>query len=425
MEGFLYIFKALLPKTLLRWLQPFYHFGLAGLAALIYGFPSRRMTVIGVTGTDGKTTVVHLLHEMLTSAGHGVGSVSSLRFKINDRDEPNLLKMTMPGRMRLQRFLAECRRAGCRFAIIEVTSQGIAQSRHRFIHFTAGVLTNVTPEHIESHGSFERYREAKMELFRALPSHGTAVLNREDPSSELFGENTRAQVTWYSRAEIESKRVSRPVHVLRTGTRNIQMEIDGRLLEASLGGAFNAMNVIAAAATALAFNVSISAIASALKNFAGVPGRMEYIQEQPFAVVVDYAVTPKALEHIYAALGENLICVFGSAGGGRDRWKRPALGSIAEKFCKAVILTSDDPDDEDPRDIAGEIQSGMSGGTAAKSRIVVDRREAIREGFRSAKAGDTVIITGMGAQPWLVVAGRKIPWDDRKVVREELQKLHA
>ncbi len=421
MEAFFDALKALLPKTLLR----LYHFGLAGLAALIYGFPSRRMMVIGVTGTDGKTTVVHLLHEMLTSAGYRVGSVSSLRFKVNHREELNLLKMTMPGRMRLQQFLAQCRRAGCQFAIIEVTSQGITQSRHRFIRFTAGVLTNITPEHIEWHGSFARYREAKMELFRALPPRATAVLNREDPSSELFAKSTPARVTWYSRREIELGHVSRPVRVFRVDAKSVQLELEGRLLAAPLGGAFNLSNVLAAAATALVFNVPISAIASALENFPGVPGRMEYIQERPFAVVVDYAVTPKALEYVYTALGGNLICVFGSAGGGRDRWKRPQLGSIAGRFCQAIILTSDDPDDEDPRDITGEIRSGMPADAAAKSRVVIDRREAIRQGLHSAKAGDTVIITGMGAQPWLIVGGRKISWDDRRVVREELQKLSA
>lgn len=411
--------RSFVPGAILR----AYHFWLAGFAALLYGFPSRRMTVIGVTGTDGKTTVVHLLHEMFASAGHGVGSVSSLRFKIGEEEEPNLLKMTMPGRMRLQKFLAECRRTGCRFAIVEVTSQGIIQSRHRFIRFHAAVLTNVTSEHIEAHGSFERYRAAKMELFRALSAHGTAILNREDPSSELFRENTRAHVTWYSRTEIELKRISRPVHVLRIDPKNIQMEIEGRFLEVPLGGTFNALNVIAAAATALAFNVSISAIASALKNFTGVPGRLEYIQEKPFAVVVDYAVTPEAFENIYTALGENLICVFGSAGGGRDRWKRPKLGKVAGTFCKRIILTSDDPDDEDPAEIASEIRSGIPDRKVPMTSVVVDRREAIREGLRSAKAGDTVIITGMGAQPWLVIKGRKIPWDDRRVVREEMVRL--
>ncbi len=412
-------FRSLIPGAVLR----AYHFGLAGFAALYYGFPSRRLTVIGVTGTDGKTTVVHLLHEMLASAGHGVGSVSSLRFKIRDREEENLLKMTMPGRMRLQRFLAECRRIGCRFAIIEVTSQGVIQSRHRFIRFAAGVLTNITPEHIEAHGSFERYRAAKIELFCALPASGTAVLNRDDPSSKLFSQNTRAQVGWYSRSEIELGRVSRPVRQLRVGPRNIQLDIEGHILEVSLGGVFNAANVIAAAATALAFNVSLSAIASALSAFRGVPGRMEYIQDRPFAVVVDYAVTPKALEQVYGALGKDLVCVFGSAGGGRDRQKRPKLGEIAGRFCRAIILTSDDPDDEDPADIAKEIQSGMASDAKSRSAVIPDRRQAIAQGLRSARPGDTVIVTGMGAQPWLVVDGKKIPWDDRRIVREELVTL--
>lgn len=402
-----------------------YHFLLAAASALRYGFPSRSLIVIGVTGTDGKTTVVHLLHDMLAAAGYGVGSVSSLRFKINDEEEPNLLKMTMPGRFRLQKFLADCRRKKCRVAVIEVTSQGILQSRHRFIRFHAGVLTNVTPEHIESHGGFERYRDSKMELFRRLPATGWAILNREDPSAELFAGAAPADTGWYSRNEIKVKGVGHTVHSLAIGPRNIAFEIDGRLIETRLGGAFNFLNALAASAAAMAMGASLPTIALALGRANAIPGRLEYIQERPFFVVVDYAVTPKALESVYAALGPDLICVFGSAGGGRDRWKRPKLGAIAGASCKSIVLTSDDPDEEDPAAIAEEIRAGVPENRRGAVRVVVDRRAAIRAGLALARPGDTVIITGMGAQPWLIVDGKKIPWDDREVIREELGGLNG
>ncbi|MBI4132125.1 MAG: UDP-N-acetylmuramyl-tripeptide synthetase [Candidatus Sungbacteria bacterium] len=414
--------KRLLPRTLLER----YHFTLALLAAFVYGFPSRRMLVIGVTGTDGKTTVVHLLHDMLAASGAAVGSLSSLRFKIGEKEEPNLLKMTMPGRFRLQRFLAECRAAGCRYAVIEVTSQGIAQSRHRFIRFGAAILTNVTPEHIEAHGGFERYRAAKAELFRRLAPDGTAVLNREDPSAEYFAAAAPAEISWYSRSEIEVGHVGHPVRMHTVSPHRLVLEIDGRLIEAGLGGEFNVMNVLAAAAAALALGVSLSAIASALVRACAIAGRLEYVQEEPFAVVVDYANTPAAYRALYRALGRDLICVFGAPGGGRDTWKRPELGKIAAEFCRAIFLTSDDPDEEDPARIADAIRSGLAAAKLAATEFIPDRRLAIRAALASARPGDTVIITGMGAQPWLVIGGKKIPWDDRKVVREELSALrHA
>lgn len=440
MEALLSFLKKIIPPPVFRIFQPAYHMFLSALAAFYYGFPSRRLTVIGVTGTDGKTTVVHILHEIFAAAGHKVGSLSSLRFKINDLEEPNMLKMTMPGRFRLQRFLAECRGAGCRFVILEVTSQGILQYRHRFIRFQAAVLTNITPEHIESHGGFENYRRAKMEIFRRLASSGFAVLNQEDESSELFAKSSPAQIVWYSRRAVEIKRVGHMVRIIAVNPRGIQLEIDNIFLQASLGGGFNVMNIIAAAAAALAFNVSLSAIAQALDRIQGIPGRLEYVQRESFAVVVDYANTPSAYEQVYKSLssevdkehGETykltnlqtskLICVFGAPGGGRDKWKRPELGKIAGRYCKEIILTSDDPDEENPAEIIEEIAAGISNFQFPISKII-DRREAIRAALQDARPGDAVVITGMGAQSWMVVKGKKIPWDDRKIIREELIKL--
>ncbi len=445
MENWLAFGRRIIPTPLFRFLQPAYHLILAATATLWYGFPSRHLTVIGVTGTDGKTTTVHLLHEMLVAAGHRVGSLSSLRFKTNDHEEPNFLKMTMPGRFRLQKFLAECRAAGCRFAVVEVTSQGIKQFRHRFIRFQAAVLTNVTPEHIEDHGGFEPYRASKLELFHSLPAEGLAVLNREDASAEYFAARTSAKrIVWYERSAIDIGGLGRPVRVLGVEPRRIQLEIDGIFIETRLGGEFNAMNILAAAATAMALDISLSAMAQALKGVNNIPGRLEFIQEHPFAVVVDYANTPRAYEAVYQTLSGNqksarprpssgeageirnqkLICVFGAPGGGRDKWKRPKLGEIASRYCRQIILTSDDPDEEDPAAIAREIRAGIPSTKDAIARVVLDRREAIREALKSAKPGDTVVITGMGAQPWQIIKGKKIPWDDRRVVREELTKLY-
>ncbi len=432
MRSIIAVLRAILPGPLLG----AYHWALACLAAVGYGFPSRSLTVIGVTGTDGKTTVVHLLHEMLAAAGHRVGSLSSLRFKICEREEPNFLKMTMPGRFRLQKFLAECRAAGCRVVVIEVTSQGIAQFRHRFIRFQAAVLTNVTPEHIESHGGFENYRAEKMKLFQGLPAGGVAVLNREDVSAELFSRNTSGRVVWYSRSAIHIEGRSHLVRTISASSDGIQLEVGAQRIETALGGEFNVMNILAGSATAMAFGAPLSAVAEGARRVSVMPGRLEFVVREPFAVVVDYANTPAAYERVYQTLAggnsklqtpnSKLICVFGAPGGGRDKWKRPEIGKIASRYCKEIILTSDDPDDENPLQIMEEIKRGFSSNSKfqiSNSKKIVDRREAIRMALRAARPGDTVIITGMGAQPWLIVKGKKIPWDDRKIAREELARL--
>ncbi len=433
--------KAVLPDQMYRVLVRYYHYLLAVFAAYHFGYPSRDLTVIGVTGTNGKTTVVHLLHEMFEAAGFPTASLSSLRFKIREVEEPNLLKMTMPGRFELQRFLSRAREAKCRYVILEVTSEGIRQNRHRFTTFRGAVLTNVTPEHIESHGGFEEYRKAKLELFRMVGLDGVAIINREDPSAELFASATRGRVSRYSRSEIEVEHVGRPVRVLGVGLDHIQIEVEGVFLGVRLGGEFNVMNLLAAITCAMSFRVSLTAIAQSLAKFPGVRGRLEFISRDPFSVVVDYAHTPDALESVYRTLEENreerienravstpyslpprLICVFGSAGGGRDRWKRPLFGAIAERHCQSIIITSEDPDDEDPAVIANQIRAGISSERVSSVEVILDRKKAIRTAIERAEPGDTVIITGMGAQPWFMDRGGKIPWDEAAIVREELSR---
>lgn len=433
------------PPALVRALRSPYHFLWAFAAALCYGFPSRGLTVVGVTGTNGKTTVVHALHEIFRATGVSTASVSSLRFKINDAEETNILKMTMPGRFHLQRFLARARRSGCRTVILEVTSEGIAQHRHRFIRFQTGVLTNITPEHIESHGSFEAYRAAKAELFRLLPADGFAVLNDEDPSAISFAAATRAAVVHYGHSHITLPNVAFPVSVREVTPHAIRFAVGDIAFGVPLGGDFNVMNMLAAVAAGLANGIPADRVAAALARLAPPAGRLQYIIEDPFAVVVDYAHTPDALERVYETLSSasskslpdrqagkipnpKLICVLGAAGGGRDKWKRSELGRIAAAHCREVILTSEDPDDEDPAEIIFEIQSGMTSPAQISKRnlggpmtkVVLDRREAIREALRDARPGDTVIITGMGAQPWFIArGGKKIPWDEAAIVREK------
>ena len=391
------LIKKIIPPFLLNW----YHLGLAFLGALLYRFPSKKIKVIGVTGTNGKTTVVGFIAKILEEAGHKTASLSSIKFKIADKEKPNTLKMTMPGRFKLQRFLRQAVNNKCEYLVLEVTSEGIKQYRHCFIGFHAAVFTNLTPEHIEAHKGFENYKKAKGKLFQA--TKGIHVVNIEDENSEYFlGFQANKKYTYgLERGDINDK--------------DIQLNL--RLL-----GTFNISNALAAICIGLSQGVKLEICKRVVESVEEVPGRMEKVVNQPFQVFVDYAFTPNALEKVYQTLkpqAAKLICVLGACGGGRDKWKRPILGKIAAKYCNEIIITNEDPYDESPMEIINQVADGANN----RAEKIIDRREAIHEALKTARQKDVVVITGKGSEPWLVAKGKKIPWDDRKVVREELKKI--
>lgn len=397
MDNILRGIKRLIPKPIFEVIAPIYHWKLAFFGALRYGFPSRSMKVIGVTGTSGKTTTVEFLHDIFTGAGYRVASMSGLRFKILDKEEPNMLKMTMPGRLRIQKFLHDAKLAGAEYVFLEVTSEGIKQFRHKFIKFYAAMLTNLSPEHIESHGGFENYRAAKAELFKIAPIH---ILNGDDENLDFFNKLPAKKKVVFKLADYPKD------------------------LRINLAGEFNRMNAVAASAFARSEGIKETVIKESLERVKSLPGRMEFIETgKDFKVVVDYAFLPQALKKVYSTLKQdygarNLIAVTGAAGGGRDKWKRPFLGEVAAQFCKEVIVTNEDPYDEDPEAIINEVVGDHN------FLKVLDRREAIKKALTLAKSGDVVVITGKGAEPWIVTKnGQKIAWDDRAVVREELKSL--
>ncbi|MDD5144578.1 MAG: UDP-N-acetylmuramoyl-L-alanyl-D-glutamate--2,6-diaminopimelate ligase [Candidatus Pacebacteria bacterium] len=392
------LIKRFIPPFLLSW----YHYLLVFSGALVYGFPSRKLIVIGVTGTKGKSTVVEFCHQIFLEAGFKVASLSSIRFKINNAEKPNNLKMTMPGRLKIQKFLKEAVVSGCKFAILEVTSEGIIQHRHRFINFNTAVFTNLSPEHIERHGGFENYKKAKGRLFQAVK--GVHIINRDDKYSDYFMQFSARKKYTYG---------------LEQG------DINNRALELKIKllGSFNTYNALAAISAGVSQGINLGVCKKAVEKIEGLPGRMEVVAERPFRIIVDYAHVPDALEKVYKSFEfSRKICVLGSAGGGRDKWKRPKMGEIAENHCQEIILTNEDPYDEDPEKITQEIISGIK--DKKKVRIILDRREAIREAITSAMIGDAVLTTGKGCEPWMCVkGGKKIPWDDRKIAKEELSKL--
>ena len=423
--------KKISPAFLLRW----YHFSLAFLAALIYGFPSHqeKLKVIGVTGTNGKSTVVKMISEILEEVGFCVAYSSSIKFKIGKKEKKNVLRMTMPGRFTMQRFLRESLDNNCQYAILEVTSEGIKKYRHKFINFDVAVFTNLAPEHIEAHGSFKKYREAKAELFRS--TKGIHIFNLDDENVDYFLKFPAEKKYFYGLkkedqtvSEVKSTEYRILATKDKTDQNSISFEVNNILFKLNLLGNFNISNALAAISIALSQDINLEICKKALEKIEGIPGRMETVISEPFKVLVDYAFTPNALEKVYKnirATGDKqqaikMICVLGAAGGGRDKWKRPVLGKIAAKYCNSIIITNEDPYDEDPMEIIDQVAEGAG----LKVKKILDRREAIKQSLKDAKPGDVVIITGKGSESSIcVVGGKRIPWDDREVVKEEFSKL--
>lgn len=392
-------------KTLYRMpgISRTYHFGMAVFGAMAYGFPSRDLIVVGVTGTKGKTTVVELLSAALRTAGHKTAVLSSVHSKIGDADIRNKTGNSMPGRFFIQKFLHDAKKAGCTHAVIEVTSQGVVQQRHRFIEWSMAVMTNIAPEHIESHGSFEKYRDAKLAFMKyAVSRCATAFVNADDERSEYFKENLPpGDTVLYSNRTIEAWPEN---------------------LFGGLPGEFNRQNVAAVVAVSRKLDIPDMTVMEALENFKGVPGRMEFVAREPFRVVVDYAHTPDSMEAVYKALraemktDNKLIAIFGSCGGNRDKWKRPVMGEVAARYADRIILTNEDPYDEDPAQILKDIRVGIAKANFSDANIfeTLDRAAAIRKAFSFAKPGDTVIMTGKGSETSIHIKdGKTLEWSDK------------
>ncbi len=395
-----------------------YHLALAYLGTVRYGFPSRKLTVIAVTGTKGKSTVTELVAALLRGAGKRVASASTIQFCVDDECEPNLYKMSTPGRFFMQRFLRRALRAGCTHAVVELTSEAAAQYRHKGIALDALVFTNLSPEHIESHGSFERYADAKLSLARALGSSAkrprTIVVNGDDVWGEKFLDGAAEVKTFFKLTDAEP---------YNTDDKNIRFVWRGSLFTVPLPGLFNLKNCLAALTLGEALGLPKESMQKALERVGPIAGRAQRIvQGQPFDVVVDYAHTADSLRALFETFKEKrIIAVFGATGGGRDKWKRPAMGKVADEFCSAVYLTDDDSYDEDPHEIAAQIAEGFA---HIKPVIETDRRKAVALALAHAKAGEAVLVIGKGTDPYLMgPKGQKTPWSDARVVSEELLKL--
>jgi UDP-N-acetylmuramoyl-L-alanyl-D-glutamate--2,6-diaminopimelate ligase len=398
--------RCIIPKPLFKLAQPIYHWGLSIIGALIYGFPSRNLKVIAITGTKGKSTTVFMISKILEDQGLAVAAIGSLGFKIKEKTWPNNLKMTLPGRLKLQKFLRQALNAGVKYVVLEATSEGIAQSRLAGINVDCAVFTNLHREHLESHGSFENYMKAKQRLF--LKVRNIHVLNIDDLHFEKFANFPARQKITYG---MKWGMITKMAH------NSPAANLDLKLL-----GDFNEYNALAALTVAFAYRLDMDHGVTTLNSIESVPGRMEILNSSKgFKAVIDYAHTPDSLKLVYENLKREvqgkLICVLGAAGGGRDKWKRSEFGKIAGQFCDQIILTDEDPYDEDPQKIIDQVASGIN---QDKTYLkILDRREAIGHALASASAGDIVIITGKGSETSMAVAGgKKIPWSDKEIVTE-------
>jgi UDP-N-acetylmuramoyl-L-alanyl-D-glutamate--2,6-diaminopimelate ligase len=421
------LIQKLLPRSLYRALLVPYHALWAWGSAMRYGLPAKKLVVIGVTGTKGKSSVTEMLSAVLEGAGHTVAVSSTIHFKIGATERPNLFKMTLPGRGFIQKFLREAVDAGCTHAVIELTSESALQYRHLFLSLNALVFTNLEKEHLESHGSMEKYFEAKFKLGKALARSEkrprAIIANADNAYGKKFLALPVEKQIPFSLADASE---------IRATADGVSFVYEQAPITLSHPGNFSVLNALAAIKTAGFLGIPIETAADALASLARIPGRAERIDAgQDFLAVVDYAHTPDSLKALYDAYADKRkICVLGNTGGGRDTWKRPEMGRIADEMCDEVILTDEDPYDEDPRAIVDAMAQGMkthmNGELGAKDRprIIMDRREAIRTALSLARTGDAVLITGKGTDPYIMQAhGKKLPWSDAQVVREELAKI--
>ncbi|MGZ3629079.1 MAG: UDP-N-acetylmuramoyl-L-alanyl-D-glutamate--2,6-diaminopimelate ligase [Ktedonobacteraceae bacterium] len=414
------------------------HIALANLACAFYGYPATQLCTIGITGTDGKTTTCNLISALLDTAKKSNGLMTTANFKLHGKEWENTTRQSTLEALEIQEMLRGMVETDVKYAVIEATSHGLELQRVRGCAFDIGVVTNITHEHLDFHGTIENYRRAKARLFEMLdPSRDkglgiqpAAILNRDDVSYEILKPFCNVPVLDYGMNKSATIRaVDIQLDATRTRFRAIlpNTEIN---IETQLVGQFNVNNCLAAIATAYVVGVNPADIARGLAGVSGVTGRMERIDVgQPFTVIVDYAHTPDSLEKVLKILQPltvgKLLLVFGSAGE-RDIQKRPIMGQIAAQLTDFFVITDEDPREEDREQILHEIAIGAeSAGKHEGSDFlcVADRTQAIAIAFQHARAGDTVLLAGKGHEQSIIIGREKIPWDDRQVAREQLQAL--
>lgn len=421
--------KNFVRKFIPGWILSVYHYLLAQAAGLFFAWPAKKIVVIGITGTKGKTSTANFIWSVLNFGGLKTGLIGTANIHDGNKEFLNPYHMTMPGPFVMQKILKTMLNNNCSHAVIEVTSEGLKLWRHLGINFDVAVFTNLTPEHLPSHGgSFEKYKSVKGQLFQTLTGRKIIIVNADSLYAEYFLQFPAKEKITYS---VENKSNNQAQNIL-TSDQGADFNVGSERFHLSTVGNFNVYNALPAVIIGQLLNIPMEKIRQGLANLKTIPGRMELIDlGQNFRVLVDYAhekVSMNAVLDTAKNLAEKnkVIVLLGAEGGGRDKSKRAAMGEAAAKKANHVVVSNVDPYDDDPKEILEDIAKACE--QFGKSRnqnlfVIEDRREGIAKALSLAKEGDVVVITGKGAEQSMIISNKKIPWDDREVVREELQKL--
>ncbi|MFO0743883.1 MAG: UDP-N-acetylmuramyl-tripeptide synthetase [Candidatus Paceibacterota bacterium] len=431
MEKILRFIEKLVPKKVYKLGQPIYHFSLAVIGMLIYGFPARKMTIIGVTGTKGKTSTVNFIHKVLNSENEKAGLISTANIKIDEKDFANKYHMSMPGRFVLQKYLKQMKDAGCKYVILEVTSEGIKQFRHVGLFLDVAIFTNLSPEHLASHGgSFEKYRSAKMKIFKKgiFGKLKTIIVNSDDENSKFFLEKGKdLEQIKYSLNEVSG---------IKEDESGVVFNFKNEIYKINILGIFNIYNALPAIILGQKYNIPNQEIKDRLTSLSLIPGRMESIEEgQDFKVMVDYAHEKLSMNSLLDSAknlkrNENnkIIIVLGGDGGGRDEQRLYDMGEVVGKKADTVIVANSDPYFDDEIALAKKIadEAEKQGKKYDENLfIIIDREEAVRKAISLANSGDVVLLATRGSLNTMSWKGQKIKSDDREISRRLLRELKS
>lgn len=395
---------------------------LARIASNFYGNPSAELHLIGVTGTNGKTSIATLLYHMFTRLGYSCGLISTIANYIGGKRYETI--NTTPGPIELNALLAGMSAAGCQYCFMEVSSHAIDQERVSFLTFAGGIFTNLTHDHLDYHKTFANYLNCKKRFFDSLPKEAFALTNLDDRNGEVMVQNTQAKIYTYScRNEANYK-----TRIIEKTIEGMLLRINGREVWCRFIGVHNAANLTAVYATALLLGANEEEVIRIMSELTSVAGRLEYFKtDNDIIAAVDYAHTPDALENVLKTLKDlqpagDLVCVFG-CGGNRDKTKRPEMGALAGKYASRIIVTSDNPRFEDPDEIINDIKAGMDITVRARSLFIPDRVEAIRTAILTARPGSIILVAGKGHEDYQIINGVKHHLDDKEVIKEAFGML--
>ncbi len=421
MKNLIHFLKQLVPQGMKNAL---WHFPLAVFAAIYFGFPARKLKVIGITGTNGKTTTTQLTMKILQEAGKKVAMASTINFVMDGEEKVNVSKFTTLSSWQLERFLREAVDIGCEYAVIETSSHAIDQYRIFGIPYEIAVMTNVTREHLDYHHTMTEYRAMKRKIFERA-KNAVVNLDMENPKEYLDAKAYEKKIT-YSTHDPQATLLAEQVKFDLHGS---EFFVDETKFSLALPGLFNIENALAAIGVGTLLGIDGATMSVALAKVTIVPGRMERVENnRDITILIDYAVTPDSLEKLYQLAsqmkgdGKRIIALLGACGE-RDRGKRPMMGEIVSSYADTLILTNEDPYYEDPQQILDDIERGISRQESKEYLRIFDRREAIARALAIANPGDIVVITGKGAEETMKIGAQLIPWNDARVVREELKTL--